>query len=165
MRLTSTLSQFLRVAAIFVAASGFAAPAHAGEPTQDIDIRPTGEQVTGESLSAAFSGVTHKGSYAILRENTGTKDYTETTFSDGTVTYNEGDMVATGQWRRFGERICYSYEQDHMAGGCFYVYQVGNCYYYYGSNAAGIMGAQDGLYWIARSVKTGETASCDPVIG
>lgn len=160
MTMTSMLSQCAIYATLIAAF-----PAYAGEATQDMDIRPAGVQITGGSLNAAFSGITHKGRYALLRDNTGTKDYSETTYADGTVKYKEGDMTASGQWRRVGDRLCYTYEQDYMVGGCFYVYQVGNCYYYYGSNAAGMMGAKDGLYWTARSVKDGDTASCDPVIG
>ena len=164
MDLTSKLSHMTQAAAI--AAFVTAAPlARADEPTQDIDIRPDGVQITGEMLDLNFSGITHKGTYAILRENTGTKHYTETTMADGRVVYKEGDLVADGRWARDGDRICYIYQDDQMAGGCFYVYVVGNCYYYYSSNAAGILGARNGLYWIARSVKDGENASCEPAIG
>ena len=164
MDLTSKLSHLTQ--AIALSAFCLAAPlAAADEPTQDIDIRPDGVQITGEMLDLNFSGITHKGTYAILREHTGTKHYTETTFEDGTVEYKEGDLIAQGHWIRYGDRLCYKYQDPEMAGGCFYVYVVGNCYYYYSSNAAGILGARNGLYWIARSVKDGENASCEPAIG
>ena len=164
MDLTSKLLH-LTQAAILAAFITAAPTASAGEPTQDIDIRPDGVQVTGEMLDLNFSGVTHKGTYAILRESTGTKDYTETTYEDGRVRYKEGDLVAEGRWDRVGDQLCYRYYDAAMAGGCFYVYVVGNCYYYYSNNAAGIFGVRNGLYWTARSVKSGETASCEPAIG
>lgn len=143
------------------------APLHA--QSQDVDIRGDAKQLTGSALLSAYRGVTHKGTYAFLRDGTGTTHYTETTRADGTVEYKEGDLIAHGAWVPSQDSLCFRYKSDYMSGGCFHVWQIGNCYYYYATNQIGFGAASPSerpdTYWTARSVKSGETPDCDPEIG
>ena len=45
-----------------------------------------------------------------------------------------------------------------MEGGCFRVYKVGNCFYYYNDQIPEFSGELDRDYWTARSVKKGRTS-------
>lgn len=139
-----------------------AAPAFA--QYQDEDVRVSATQIKGDALKPHFSGVTHLGTYSVTRQNTGVKHYTETTQADGTVLYKEGPLTAKGKWAQFGDRICYTYETEGMNGGCFYVYKMGNCFFYYNNNEPG-RPSRTNVYWVAKSVKKGEISSCDPAIG
>lgn len=151
----------LFLSAIAAASFGLSALAQ----TQDTDIRGDAKPLTGSALLAAYQGVTHHGTYAFTRDGTGTAHYTETTRADGTVTYKEGDLVAEGAWVPSHDTLCFRYRSPNMSGGCFHVWTVGNCYYYYSTTLPDLPQEKLDLYWTARSVKAGETPDCDPQIG
>ena len=137
--------------------------------SQDVDIRGDAKQLTGTALLSAYRGVTHKGTYAFTRDGTGTAHYTETTHADGRVEYKEGDLIAHGAWVPSHDSLCFHYKSDDMGGGCFHVWQIGNCYYYYAtylhSFGSGNTLESPDTFWTARSVKSGDTPDCDPDIG
>lgn len=144
-------------------------PTHAwAQIDQTIDIRPDADQVTGEALRKAFTDITHAGAYNFARNGKAKSKYTETTTKDGVTTYIEDGKTFIGQWVTDGELLCFRYDADSMPGGCFRVYKIANCYYYYGAgmstNTNGGPNPNRDTYWTARSVRKGEPAQCDMVV-
>jgi hypothetical protein len=120
----------------------------------------------GDDLTAAFSGKTHYGTYKERRERTGTNQFRESTKSDGTTYYVEGDMKLHGQWRVFDEKICYQYDSTEVSGvHCFVIYEAGTCLYGYAPSATGPNGPINANYWTVKSIRKGDVSTCDDLIG
>jgi len=90
--------------------------------------------------------------------------YVEQHNPDGTVSYEEDGVVEPGRWFVRKNTICYMYPSDAMTGGCFRVYQLKNCYYFYSSTIAPVANELSRDYWTARAVKEGETPHCEAAI-
>jgi hypothetical protein len=116
--------------------------------------------LNSDELTAAFSGMTHRGTYNFRRPNIDTFAFEETTSADGTTRHAHGDKVDTGTWRIMANVICFQYNDWEGEGGihraCFNIYQRGNCFYHYGLQS-GFGGS-----FTARSVHAGETPECEP---
>ena len=131
---------------------------------QKTDIRPYASRLTGDALKAVFSGVTHDGAYNFTVKGEPRQFYKETTKESGRTTYQQNGQVSEGNWFIKNDVLCFVYDLKSMNGGCFRVYNVANCYYYYDNK---IMPRRDELdrdYWTARSVKSGDVPECDAAI-
>lgn len=133
--------------------------------SQDYDIRPDAAQVTGQALSDAFKGISHEGAYNFDPRGRPGALYTERHYADGRVSYTEQGLTIKGQWAVTpGDTICYAYDSDNIGGGCFRVYQLGSCYYFYSTFRVEREDEIDQDYWTARSVKKGDRATCEDMI-
>lgn len=145
--------------------ASFAGAATVHAQSQNYDVRPEAAQVKGKALTAAFKGVTHAGAYNFdARGHPGAR-YEERHKPDGHISYSERGQFIKGRWAvSNSDTICYSYDTDIIGGGCFRVYQLGNCYYFYSSQLLSREGELEQNYWTARSVKKGERATCEDMI-
>ncbi|MEP1231031.1 MAG: hypothetical protein ABJG88_10185 [Litorimonas sp.] len=140
-------------------------PSLAMAQSQKTDIRPNANQVLGDDIVKLFEGKTHHGSYNFNDEGVARNDYIETHKADGRSHYNEGDLKSDGIWYIGRDNLCFVYENEDMNGGCFRVYRINNCFYYYSSQVPQRDDELDRDYWTARSTLEGEIPDCDPVIG
>ena len=129
--------------------------------SQGTDIRPHANRVIGNDLQATFAGQTHSGAYNFTAKGEPTRFYEERHEKEGQVTYSEGDGIENGMWGIVHDNLCYRYESNFMAGGCFRVYRVANCYYFYSNNIIERKDELDRDYWTARSTLKGETPNCE----
>jgi hypothetical protein len=118
----------------------------------------------GNDIKTAFSGSTMDGAYNFGRNGLAESFYVEDHKADGTLTYTEGGNVDAGRWFVRRDAICYMYPSNQLAGGCFRVYQVKNCYYFYSTMRKQANYELGENYWTARSVKMGERAGCTPAV-
>ena len=132
--------------------------------TQDTDIRPNANQLTGEDIKLTFSDVTMDGAYRFGRDGKPQSFYVEKHNPDGTLTYTEDGKTDPGRWFVRNDSLCFAYPSNRLAGGCFRVYQVKNCYYFYSAARRQVAYETGEPYWIARATKMGEYAGCDPAI-
>ncbi len=139
-------------------------PAYGYAQSQRQDIRPNAQRVIGDDLLANFEDITHEGAYNFTEDGQPTRYYHETHHNDGTTTYREDGLEVAGVWIIQHRQLCFVYDSAQMSGGCFRVYKVGNCFYYYSSNIPERRFELDENYWTARSVKAGETPNCEPAL-
>ena len=132
--------------------------------SQDIDIRPFANQLDKERIQSAFSNVTMDGAYNFGRNGKAQSFYVEHHTPEGIVSYEEDGIVEPGRWFVRQNTICYMYPADSMTGGCFRVYQVKNCYYFYTTSRRQVPGENGQPYWTARAVKQGERAGCEKAV-
>lgn len=134
--------------------------------SQTYDVRPDAVQVTGEALQQNFKGLTHEGAYNFDSLGRPGVRFTERHYADGRILYVENGESFKGRWTVTPlDTICYSYEEKMVGGGgCFRVYQLGSCYYFYSSYFVAREDEIDQDYWTARSVKKGERATCEDMI-
>jgi len=118
----------------------------------------------GQQIKAVFAGVIMDGAYNFGRNGKAQSFYTETHNADGTLTYEEDGAVEPGRWFVRKDALCFMYPSNEMSGGCFRVYQVKNCYYFYDSARPQAPYETGESYWIARAVKMGERARCEKAI-
>jgi len=151
-------TRFFGATILMISLMGFSVPGHA--QSQKTDIRPQANRVTGEALLKAFTGVTHAGAYNFNLEGAPSDRYVETHFADGRTRYMENDDVFDGAWLIRQNMLCFVYKHSALAGGCFRVYKIKNCYYYYSSALIEREDELDRDYWTARSVREGEEPQC-----
>ena len=152
-------SLFRRFALLPLAALAIMTGGVAAAQTQDTDIRPLAERVVGDDLFEAFTGVTHDGAYNFDGVGEPRGRYRETHNPDGTVEYSDKRVSESGAWIIVDDMLCFTYQT--MNGGCFRVWRVDNCYYYYSDAIPETPGEAGRDYWTARSVAEGETAGCE----
>ncbi len=155
---------WLKISLSSIILSLLALPGLATAQSQKTDIRPLAHQVVGEELQGYFSGVTHDGAYNFSRDGRAQSFYTETHEPNGDVIYQEGELKSKGIWFIRGEALCFAYENQNMTGGCFRVYRVENCFYYYSTRIPRRDDELDRDYWIARSTRKGEAPKCEAAI-
>ncbi len=141
-----------------------ATPHTAFGQSQKTDIRPNANQVIGEEIRELFAGQTHRGSYNFNNEGIARNDYIESHMPDGRTKYSEGELESDGIWYVARENLCFIYQNPDMNGGCFRVYRIKNCFYYYSSQLIQREDELDRDYWVARSTPKGETPDCDPAV-
>lgn len=134
--------------------------------SQTYDVRPDAAQVKGEFLQQSFKGITHEGAYNFDARGRPGVRFSERHYADGRIVYTENGESFKGHWAITpGNTICYSYEEKMAGGGgCFRVYKLGSCYYFYSSYYVEREDEIDRDYWTARSVKKGERATCEDMI-
>lgn len=137
-------------------------PDSASAQSQNTDIRPKANRIIGDALLDEFIGITHKGAYNFTDDGEPRRFYAETHHDDGRVTYTEEGQSFGGVWIIKREALCYVYKDPSMSGGCFRVYKVGNCFYFYTDLLPERSDELDRDYWTARSVKAGEAPNCEP---
>lgn len=147
---------------IITALLGLSAPALS--QSQTTDIRPNAQRVIGEELRTSFTGKTHAGAYNFTPEGEPTRFYEERHNADGSVAYAEEGGRYPGVWLTIKDTICYIYENGNMPGGCFRVYKVANCYYFYSDQIIEREDELDRDYWTARSTLKGQAPKCDAAI-
>ncbi len=128
--------------------------------SQTLDIRPKAERLTSVQLLSAFKGVTHDGAYNFNLEGLAGAHYLETHRDDSRVEYRESGRHFDGVWTIRKNMMCYTYAGDGLGGGCFRVYRIKNCFYFYSSTFIERENELDQNYWTARSVKQGEEPLC-----
>lgn len=144
---------------------GFIAAPSAFAQSQDFDVRPLSERLTGDAITQAFKGITHEGAYNFDALGRPGRFYKEIHAPDGGITYEERGGTVTGRWRVSPkDEVCYSYDGGLIAGGCFQVYQLGTCYYFYSALELSFRDDMTEDDWTARSVKKGDRASCEDMI-
>jgi len=139
----------------------FCLPVLAAAQSQTTDIRPYAERVTGEELLDSYINRTHDGAYNFDMMGDAARNYTEKHNDDGTVSYSEAGTIVPGAWWVARDEICYTYNTAGFEGGCFRVWRVENCFYYYSNVLPERDKEYEGDWWTARSVKRGEDATCE----
>lgn len=139
-------------------------PATTLAQSQKTDIRPHANRLIGEQLRSAFSGKTHSGAYNFTEKGQPTRFYEETHKTDGRISYTENGRHDPGTWLIMKNTMCYLYDAADMPGGCFRVYRVENCYYFYSDRNIEYQDELDRDYWTARSVVKGEQPQCEAAI-
>lgn len=132
--------------------------------SQDTDIRPNADQLTAEEIKTVFSNADMDGAYQFGRNGKAQSFYREKHNPDGTLTYEEDGMVEPGRWFIRRDALCFMYPSNSLSGGCFRVYRVKNCYYFYSTSRRQVPGENGQPYWTARAVKKGERAGCEPAV-
>jgi len=148
------LFRYLRLLALI------ALPVASAAQTQDTDIRPHAAQLTRDDLKAVFSNVTMDGAYNFGRNGKAQSFYVEKHNPDGTLSYKEDSKIEPGRWFVKRDSLCFTYPSNQLAGGCFRVYQVKNCYYFYSAARKQSEYELGEDYWTARSVIMGEAPAC-----
>ena len=100
----------------------------------------------GDEIKTIFSGQTHRGSYNFNSQGVARNGYTESHSPDGRVFYDEGELKAHGSWYVANDSLCFLYENENMNGGCFRVYRIQNCFYYYSNRLAAKAATVRGLW-------------------
>ena len=75
--------------------------------------------------------------------------YVEHHTPEGIVSYEEDGIVEPGRWFVRQNTICYMYPADSMTGGCFRVYQLKNCYYFYSNTIPAFENELSRDYWLS----------------
>lgn len=130
--------------------------------SQTTDIRPDGKRLKGDTLLEAFLGQTFDGAYNFTEDGEPRRFFSEDHHEDNRVSYTERDKTTKGIWMIMKDAICYRYKSDTMTGGCFRVYKVGNCFYFYDQRLRETTVEIGENYWTARSTRKGEDPDCDP---
>jgi len=123
-----------------------ALPVIAFAQTQDTDIRPLANQLLKDEIG---------------RNGKAQSFYVETHNPDGTVEYTEDGNTEPGRWFTRRNSVCFTYPSSKMSGGCFRVYQIKNCYYFYSDTIPLTSDEIDRDYWTARAVPMGEQPKCE----
>lgn len=138
-----------------------ALPAGAAAQSQKLDIRPYAKRVIGDALRKSFSGKTHDGAYNFTEQGQSRFRYLETHAPNGDVVYSENGRPEAGLWDIYEDTLCYAYVSKLMTGGCFRVYRIDNCFYFYSSTLPEREDEAGRDYWTARSVIDGEVPECE----
>lgn len=136
----------------------------ASAQSQDTDIRPNADQLTGQEIKKVFATATMDGAYNFGRNGKAQSFYKEQHNPDGTLLYEEEGQVDPGRWFVRKDALCFTYPSKRLAGGCFRVYQIKNCYYFYSTSRRQVPGENGQPYWTARAVKMGERVGCEKAI-
>ncbi|WP_154813592.1 hypothetical protein [Hellea balneolensis] len=147
-----------------IAALLFASPITAIAQSQKTDIRPNANRLLGEDLRLSFKGKIHSGAYNFTEKGEPTRFYEEAHNTDGRISYTENGRKDPGTWLILKDTMCYLYDAPDMPGGCFRVYRVENCYYFYSDQNIELKDELDRDYWTARSVIKGEQPKCEASI-
>ena len=145
------------LSAFFVSSPTFA-------QSQDYDVRPQAARLTSAEIIDNFSGVTHTGAYNFNQEGNPGNRYSEWHNADGRLLYREGTAIATGRWTSARDMMCYYYDNEAFTSGCFRVYKLGTCFYFYSANFVEKDDELDRDYWTARSVRKGNRATCEDMV-
>ena len=133
-------------------------------PVSAQDI-PNLDRLKGKYLYNAFIGQTMDGIYKLPRERSGTNEFTESFYADGTTYYREGELTDDGRWRIKDDIICFSYKGDLYPGeSCFVVYSSGTCLYSYNPRNVRNGKPINSNAWSAKTLIRGDVSSCDNLI-
>ncbi|GLQ19151.1 hypothetical protein ACFFUB_12105 [Algimonas porphyrae] len=114
------------------------------DPTTELPLE-------GEALRALFMDHTHRGYYNYGDWTDADPAFTEEMRADGTTRHDHDGIIAEGRWKVRYTVVCFEYEI--LDGGCFNIFQRGNCYYAMSAGTAEL---------VAITVLDGETPDCEP---
>lgn len=114
------------------------------DPTQELALE-------GAALTALFMDRTHRGYYEAYDWDNSEPAFTETMKSDGSTSHDRGGIISNGTWETKSNVVCFTY--DDLNGGCFSIYQRGNCYYALSAFNRDL---------VAVTVLDGEIPDCEP---
>ncbi len=154
----------LKLVTTVIVLAGIMLPSLSWSQSQTTDIRPHALRLAGDEIKAEFSGQTHEGAYNFNAGGQARNNYVETHQKDGRTIYKEQGFANRGVWFVSNETLCFVYDNDMMGGGCFRVYKVENCYYFYSDQFEERTDELDRNYWTARSVRQGEVPKCEAAI-
>ena len=126
---------------------------------------PNLDRLTGKYLYDAFIGKTMDGIYKLPRERSGTNQFTESFYADGSTYYREGDVTDNGNWRINDDIICFTYSGD-LAGNesCFTVFASGSCLYSYNPRNVRNGKPINSNAWSAKTLIRGDVSTCDNLV-
>lgn len=151
----------IRALSILAILSGLILPAEVTAQSQTLDIRDKAERLKGDALLEAFMGKTFDGAYNFTDDGKPRRFFTETHHEDSRANYTEDGQKTEGIWTIMQNNICYRYKSSNMSGGCFRVYKISNCFYFYDERIEERPREIGENYWTARSTRQGETADCE----
>ncbi len=118
-----------------------------------------GERLTEDRILELFSGQKHLGIY------NGGNSFVETHYPDTRVYYEEeGDEPDYGVWTMRDQMLCFVYRSDRYSGGCFRVYKVSNCFYFFYENMPYRKDELQTENWNSKGFMEGTDNDCDPGI-
>ena len=143
---------------IFITACAAPALSQTAEPEQNspiYDVPDVSQDIPleGDALKALFDDRLHRGYYDYLREPDGDYAFSEMMNADGTTLHERDGIKSAGRWRAMSNVVCFSY--DDIGGGCFNLYQQGNCYYAF---------SVESRDFVAVTVMDDATPNCEPPI-
>lgn len=151
----------IRALSILAILSGLILPAEVTAQSQTLDIRDKAERLKGDALLEAFMGKTFDGAYNFTDDGKPRRFFNETHYEDSRANYTEDGQKTEGIWTIMQNNICYRYKSSNMSGGCFRVYKISNCFYFYDERIEERPREIGENYWTARSTRQGETADCE----
>ena len=146
----------LTIAFVLIFITGFLNPVAAQNTNSDL------QRLNSDDILRAFNGQTHNGAYSLTQDGEPTRFYVEDHLETSEAIYSENGISYPGVWSIMRDHLCYDYVSDDMTGGCFKVFQIGNCYFFFGDNIPNHLINLEQNYWTARSVIKGQSPDCDP---
>ena len=126
---------------------------------------PNLDRLTGQYLYDAFIGQTMDGIYKLPQERSGTNEFTESFYADGSTYYREGKITDEGKWRIKDDIICFGYSGE-LSGGesCYAVYASGSCLYSFNPRNVRNGKPINSNAWSAKTLIRGDVSTCDNLI-
>jgi len=132
-------------------------------------IVPDLDRLVGKNLKDAYLGQTIDGIYKRPRERSGTHEFTESFYADGTTYYREGKFTQEGRWFIEAEdTVCFTYEAEEtvlpLIKHCFAVFESGTCQYAYALNNMRNGKPIHPNAWTAKTLIQGDISTCDNLV-
>ena len=152
------LARPLALAALLCAAAALPAQAQDdadpnARPLYDLPDPRTDLPLEGEALRELFDDKLHEGYYDYRAKPDGDFAFTEMMNSDGTTLHTRDGLASPGRWSIMSNVVCFRYED--LGGGCFNLYQRGNCNYAYSIESRD---------FVAVTVAGDEPPNCEPPV-
>jgi len=130
---------------------------------------PDLDRLVGKNLEDSYLGKTIDGIYKRPRERSGTNEFTESFYADGTTYYREGKFIQEGQWYiENGDTVCFTYDSEGPVSAtiphCFAVFESGTCQYAYALNNMRNGKPIHPNAWTAKTLIHGDISTCDNLI-
>jgi len=130
---------------------------------------PDLDRLVGKNLEDSYLGKTIDGIYKRPRERSGTNEFTESFYADGTTYYREGKFTQEGQWYiENGDTVCFTYDDEGpiplVISHCFAVFESGTCQYAYALNNMRNGKPIHPNAWTAKTLIHGDISTCDNLI-
>ena len=136
--------------------------------TSSAQVFPELSRLYGQNLEDAYLGKTIDGIYKRPRERSGTNEFTESFYADGTTYYREGDFTQEGRWYLEKNTVCFTYENETPDGlvipHCFAVFESGTCQYAYAINNMRNGKPIHPNAWTAKTLIHGDISTCDNLV-
>jgi len=138
-------------------------------PSAQAQIWPDLDRLVGKNLEDSYLGQTIDGIYKRPRERSGTNEFTESFYADGTTYYREGEFTQEGKWYiENGDTVCFTYDDEGTLSTviphCFAIFESGTCQY-----ASALNNMRNGKpihpnAWTAKTLIQGDISTCDNLI-
>jgi len=137
--------------------------------TAKAQLIPDLYRLVGSDLENAYLGKTIDGIYKRPRERSGTHEFTESFYADGTTYYREGEFTQEGRWYiEKRNTVCFTYEKEGPVPAviphCFAVFESGTCQYAYALNNVRNGKPIHPNAWTAKMLIQGDISTCDNLI-